>query len=103
MNRITKTILVLFVIFSTVHIALADRGVGRKSRGRVILNINTTGSLRNSIAFNLKTGLAYKGSLLASREVVGNTITCNSIVTFQKGNTIYIVPFKHKMAMPEMR
>ena|SRR2546425_12616460 len=103
MKKFTKIILVLTIFFSLAHIALADRGARKKSKSRIILNINTAGTLRNSISFNLKNGLTYKGSLLSSQQMVGGSIMNSSIITYQKGNTIYIIPYKHKIAMPEMR
>lgn len=105
MNRFSKTVLsITMLLLSTSHFAMADRGAGKKNKNtnKVALNINTSYNLRNSIAFNLKSGLTYKGSLLVDQQSLGNSILNNSIITYQKGNTTYIIPFKHKIAMPEI-
>lgn len=105
MNRFSKTVLsIVMLLFCTSHIAMADRGAGKKSKNtnKVALNINTPYNLRNSIAFNLKSGLTYKGSLLVGQQSAGSSVLNNSIVTYQKGNTTYIIPFKHKITMPEI-
>ncbi|UEG48517.1 hypothetical protein LK994_07695 [Ferruginibacter lapsinanis] len=105
MNKFAKRLLILTVLFSTVNAVFADRGFGKRNKNRATLNVNTSPSvsLRNAISFNLRTGLSYKGSLLTSVQRSGNFITTNSIVTYQKGNTTYIIPYKNKFVMPEMR
>ena len=103
MNSFTKKLFTIALLFSIVHVAFADRGVGKKSKNKIILNITTPFALKNSIAFNIKSGLTYRGSLLTSRETISNYFMNSSILTYQKGNTIYIIPYKHKIAMPEIR
>jgi hypothetical protein len=82
---------------------MADRGTGKKARSKVNLNISTTYSLRSSILFNLKSGLAYRGSIYAGQQSAGKNLMLNtSIITYQKGNTTYILPYKHRIAVPEI-
>lgn len=102
MNKIAK-ILFLVAIFNGVMLTgFADRGVGKKSKPKVALNIAPTyGS--SSVSFNLKSGLQYKGSLLNKVNTSGSSITYNNLVTFQKGNTIYILPYKQKILVPEIK
>ena len=103
MNTFTKKLLTIALLFSVAQVAMADRGVGKKSKNKTILNIYTPSTLRNSIAFNLKSGLSYKGSLLSNNNTVGNSIMSNSLVTYQKGNITYVVPYKHKIVVPEIK
>lgn len=105
MNKFAKRLLILTVLFSTANAVLADRGFGKRNKNRTSLNVSTNASvsLRNSIQFNLKTGLSYKGSLLTSQQRNGSFMTTNSIVTYQKGNTTYIIPYKSKFVMPDMK
>jgi hypothetical protein len=101
MKTFTKKLLTIALLFGIVQVAMADRGVGKK-RNKTILNIYTPSTLRNSIPFNLKSGLIYKGSLLSSTQTVGNSIMANSLITYQKGNVTYVIPYKHKIVMPEI-
>jgi hypothetical protein len=103
MKTFTKKLLTIALLFSIAQVAMADRGIGKKNKNKTILNIATPSTLRNSIAFNLKSGLSYKGSLLTSTKTVGNSIIANSLITYQKGNTTYIIPYKHKIAVPEIK
>ena len=52
---------------------------------------------------NLKSGLSYKGSLLSSTQS-GSSLVLKNVVTYQKGNTTYILPYKSKVTpIPDMR
>ena len=84
-------------------VTFADRGAGKRNKLKTLLNINTNYSLKNSLSSNIKTGLTYKGSLLTSnRQMIGSSVISNSLMTYQKGNITYIIPYKQKMMMPEM-
>ena len=95
--------LIVFVLFSITQIALADKGIGKKSKNKVTLNISTPSILRNSISLNLKYGLKYSGSVLLNQQNSGNGMIRNTLVTYQKGNTVYIIPYKQKVVMPEIK
>ena len=103
MSKIAKKILLLGILTGTMLVSFADRGIGKKSKTKVLLNINTSNSFKNSISFNLKAGLKYKGSLLANTQQQTNSLTSTELVTFQKGNSIYILPYKQKVIIPEIR
>ena len=104
MNTFSKKMLAVVILFSIVVEALADRGIGRKSKNKTTLNIIAPSNIRNSIAFNLKSGLSYKGSLLNTHKMLVNSAIINtSIVTYQKGNTTYIIPYKNKITVAEIR
>jgi len=104
MNRHIRKATIILTLTCVTVVTFAVNGAGKKSKSRTTLNINTTSvSLKSSILSNIKNGLSYKGSLLASRKIVNNTITSSSLMTFQKGNTTYIIPYKSKMTVPEMK
>lgn len=99
MKKYTK-ILVVFLLFCGVCLfAYADRG-GFVKKNKTQLNINPNGNLKNSIAFNLKSGLTYRGSFLMNQEKVGAAVVSDAMVSYQKGNTIYILPYKQKVFIP---
>lgn len=101
MLSLFKKSLMIVMLSSIALITFADKGVGKKSRAKTTLNISTKSTLKTSIAANIKTGLTYKGSLLSSYKSKSGIV--NNLVTYQKGNTTYIIPYKHKYVMPEMR
>ena len=103
MKKITKMLLVVSILAGMAFSALADRGIGKKSKSKVELNMSTPTGLRNSISLNLKSGLKYTGSLLTKQQFTGSNIYNNTLVTYQKGNTVYIIPSKQMVAVPEMK
>lgn len=103
MSKIAKKILLLGILTGTMLISFADRGIGKKSKSKVILNINTNNAIKNSISVNLKAGLKYKGSLLSNTQFQNNSISFTEIITYQKGNSIYIIPYKQKILVPEIK
>jgi len=82
--------------------SLADRGIGKKSKAKVTLNIVTATTLKKSVSLNLRSGLTYTGSLLTNTQATSNYMMSNSLVTYQKGNTVYIIPYKQKILVADM-
>ena len=79
MIKLSKLILLVAVLFSTIQSALADRGIGKKSNAKITLNISTPGLLRNSVSINLKSGLRYSGSLFINKQLAGNSMINNTL------------------------
>ncbi|MDE3212445.1 MAG: hypothetical protein KGM98_04365 [Bacteroidota bacterium] len=71
----------------------------KKDKAKV--NITTHGTLKNSIAFNLKSGLKFRGGFFTDRELIGNSLISNSYVSYQKGNTFYVLPYKQRIVIPQ--
>lgn len=104
MKTITRNLFIIASFISIVNIAVADRGVVKKNKNKTILNIATNSfSIRNSIVNNFKLGLSYKGSLLTKTNIVGTNLMVNSIMTYQKGNTTYIIPYKQKIIISDIK
>ena len=103
MNRLSKILFVLVFFNCASALASADRGGFGRKRSRVHLNIPTFNSLKRSITFNLKSGLSYRGSLLVEHQQVGNTFYNSTLLTYKKGNTVYILPYKQKILIPDYK
>ena len=100
MTKYSKIISVILLVCGICLFAFADRG-GFVKKNRTHLNINTNGNLKNSIAFNLKSGLTYRGSSILDRQQIGNNIINDALISYKKGNTIYILPYKQKILIPQ--
>ncbi len=100
MNRYSKIGLMILLVCGVCFIALADRG-GFVKKNKTRLNIATAGTLKNSIAFNLKSGVVYKGSFFLNNQQIGDTYIADAFISYKKGNTTYILPYKQKMVIPE--
>ncbi|MEO6406664.1 MAG: hypothetical protein ABIY51_03855 [Ferruginibacter sp.] len=102
MTKIAKIFFLLAIFSGVMLTGFADRGIGKKSKAKVALNIASISPSRG-ISFNLKSGVQYKGSLLNNVSTSGSSVTYNTLITFQKGNTIYILPYKQKILIPEIK
>ena len=103
MIKKSKMMLVVVLLSGITFSALADKGIGKKSKSKVNLNISTSNSLRNSISLNLTSGLKYTGSLIVNQQDNGTSLFSNTLLTYQKGNTVYIIPHKQVIAVPDMQ
>ena len=103
MNKFSKILLLAISLNSIMLLSYADRGVTKKGKTKITLNIAPSTSLKTDLSFNLKSGLKYKGSLLSGSTKTSTMVMQNTVVTYQKGNTIYVIPYKQKIIVPEMR
>ena len=104
MEKFIKKATIILALVSVTTVVFADRGTGRKSnKVKTTLNINSSGTLKSSILSNFKNGLSYKGSFLANRQTYSGSLVNNTLMTYQKGNITYIIPYKSKVTMGEMK
>ena len=83
---------ILLVFFA---LAFASKGGGDKKK-------NTTAHpefapISISSAFTLKNGTLYMGSHVFSTQKDKASISINTMVTYEKGNSIYIMPYKYRI------
>jgi len=100
MSKYSKIVSVAVLVCGVCLFSFADRG-GFVKKNKPHLNIETHGNLKNSIQFNLKSGLNFRGSFFSNSQRIGNTLVSNAYVSYRKGNTVYILPYKQKIMIPE--
>ena len=94
-------ILSLVTLFTIqMNLSFADRGVNKK-KNKVVINIKSPNNFRTALNFNLKNGLKYTGSLITN-SVTTSPNTFNQLVTYQKGNSVYILPYKQKIFVADV-
>lgn len=105
MFRTARILFAAVMLTSITLSAVADRGMGKKSKLKVFsANFNTNIGLRSAIAFNLKSGFTYKSSQMGRTSFSNNSFSSNTLITYQKGNNVYVMPAKQKItALPEMQ
>jgi hypothetical protein len=70
-------------------------GGGNKSKDKMVKPEFTP--IKTTNGFTIKAGPSYRGSLSFGQERTKNQVSYNSIVTYQKGNTTYVLPVKYKL------
>jgi hypothetical protein len=71
-------------------------GGGNKSKSKSVKGADFT-PIRTINGFTLKAGPMYRGSMTFGQEKTKNVVSFNSVVTYQKGNTTYILPYRYKV------
>ena len=102
MRNKTKIFLLTLALFGIVLISYADRGYSKKAKVRTSMNVDVRNGFKNNLYNNLNSGLVYKGSFI-SNMTGGNPFVTNNLITYQKGNTIYILPASQKVFYPVNR
>lgn len=100
MSNFVKIVFIVVMFNCATALASADRGGFGRKRTKTHLNIMTFNTLKRSITFNLKSGLSYRGSFLIDQQQIGNTVFNSTLLTYKKGNTVYIMPYKQKVLIP---
>jgi hypothetical protein len=105
MNKTLRILLLTAVFTGQLFSSFADRGLGKK-KNKVVLNIKTPTSFAASLKFNLRNGMKYTGSTFLKSSVTtntnANTYSFNTLVTYQKGKAVYIVPVKQKILVADV-
>jgi hypothetical protein len=96
LNHMLKKSLTCATMLAVVAIAIASSGGGKNkpasSNNLGIIPVSARG------AFTLKSKPSYSGSHLLSTMNLKNSTVYRSVITYQKGNTIFIVPSKYRVS-----
>jgi hypothetical protein len=90
--------LVSALLLAVVGLSFASKGGGgeKKSAKDIPLKTNFT-PIRTTGGFTLKAGPSYAGSYLLSTEKKDNIVSFNTLITYQKGNNTFIMPYRVKI------
>lgn len=96
-KRVILRKLATLVLVTASIAAFASLGDGGKSGSK-----NTSFTL-SSRPFTLRSGYNYRGNLIFTRPVSNKFIVVNTDITYQKGNTTYIMPLKKKVFLDKIK
>ena len=94
-NSTVKKAMASFLLVGFGVLAIASMGGGGSKKDKAVKPEFTP--IRTTNGFTLKAGPAYHGSVIFGQEKTSNLVSYNSLVTYQKGNTTYILPCKYKL------
>ena len=97
MKKVTRISFLIVLLTGQMFASFADRGIGKK-KARIAINIKTPAAFTSSLNFNLHNGLKYTGSIMPA----SGSSTQNTLITYQKGNSVYIVPFKQRILVADV-
>ncbi len=102
-TRITKhsrKLLAAALLLSITGLAVASMGGEKKAKKTASKPTEHFVPIKTTAGFTLKAGPSYKGSLgFTTSKVNQNQLSINTLVTYQKGNTTYIMPYNSRITI----
>jgi len=91
-----KKTIISCTMIGAVALALASSGGGNGKKSEAPRNTAFT-PIRTTNGFTLKAGPTYSGSRIFSAERNKSYITYNTVVTYEKGNSVIILPHQARI------
>jgi hypothetical protein len=95
LSKLMRKTLISTLMVAVVGLASASMGGGGKKEKNKV-NANFT-PIRTTSGFTLKTGPSLMGNYSLGTIKTPNYVSFNTLVTYQKGNSIYIMPYHYKL------
>lgn len=92
---------ICFVLTAMAFLAFASKGGGGGDKNKNNPITNQFTPIRTAGGFTLKAGPVYRGSHLFNQERKKDAVHISSVVTYQRGNTTFILPYKSRVALPK--
>jgi hypothetical protein len=83
------------LLFAVTALAFASKGGGDKKKGHEFENSFTP--INAASSFTLKKAPLYSGSSVTFQSQADNHISLNAMITYQRGNTTFILPYQYKV------
>jgi len=95
-----RQMVVSTLLLAVVGLAVASKG-GGGDKGKKAAPLKTDFTpIRTTGNFTLKSTPAYSGSFFLGQEKTKTTVSFNTLVTYEQGNSIFIMPYKYKVNVP---
>ena len=91
-----KKFTILFFLVGFTFFAFASIG-GEKNKSKSKAVASSFLPLKTSRGFTLKSGPNYRGNIILKEEKVHGAISYHSLITYQKGNSTYILPNRYRV------
>jgi hypothetical protein len=91
---LTRKMAISAALIGITVVAFASMGGGKSKSKKVTAGFTP---IRTSQGFTLKAGPTYRGSMILNQERTDHYIAFNSLVTYQNGNTTYILPNRYRV------
>jgi hypothetical protein len=83
------------LLFAVTALTFASKGGGDKKKHHEFESSFTP--INAASSFTLKKAPLYSGSTISFRPQTDNHISLNAMITYQRGNTTFILPYQYKV------
>jgi hypothetical protein len=97
MRKLMRKTLISAVMLAVVGLTFASKGGGGDNKKATTTLKTNFVPIRTTSGFTLKSGPTYAGSFVVGTEKTRNYVSFNTLVTYQKGNSTYILPYTYKI------
>ena len=98
LKKLMRRTLVSTLLIAVVGLAFASKGGGGEKKKDNSIPLKTSFTpIRTTTGFTLKAGPSYTGSYLLSSEKTANYVSFNTLITYERGNSVFILPYRYKM------
>lgn len=96
-RKLMRKLLVSGLFITVVGLASASMGGGgEKKNANNNLKTNFT-PIRTTSGFTLKAGPSLTANYSLGAEKTSNYVSFNTLITYQKGNSVYVMPYHYKI------
>ncbi len=85
------------LFIAVAGLTFASMGGGGEKKNASIPVRTAFVPIRTTNGFTLKAGPSYAGSFVLGTEKSKDYVSFNTLITYSKGNSIYIMPYKYKI------
>ena len=97
MRKLTRKKLISASMIAVVGLAVASKGGGGDNKKTTIPLKTNFIPIRTTNGFTLKAGPSYSGSMIVGTEKAREYVSFHTLVTYQKGNSFYIMPHTYRI------
>lgn len=97
-----KKLAVLLLIAVFAIASFATLGDGNKKSSLPKKSLLSSKTVKQGV-FSLRSGYTFRGNQVINTQIQNRYISLNTTVTYQKGNTTYIVPLKKKVILNNVK
>ena len=101
-QNVVRKVGICFALTAVAILTFGSSGGGGDKNKNKNFNRDFT-TIRTSGGFTLKAGPMYGGSQLLNVKNQKDVVCLSGLVTYQKGNTTFILPYKSRMAKPAVK
>ena len=95
-----KLAIAMFLVCATqLAFASFTGSIGESSKNKYSLKHFNKNFYKKASPYSLRAGFVYKGTQTLSQQRDAKGVTFNNTMRFEKGNTTYIYPYKHKVSV----
>jgi hypothetical protein len=97
-RKLMRKLLVSGLMIAVVSLAFASKGGGGEKDKKTSNTLKTNFTpIRTTAGFTLKAGPSFSGNYFLNTEKKADYVSFNTLVTYQKGNSTYIMPYHYKI------